>query len=132
MADNRYETLVLIHPEQGEPGLKEIAARIRSLMEDQGCTVNQVWEWGMRDLSYVIAKQRRGLYVLFEYRATPKALQEITRNLRLMDPVLRFLSVRQAENAPPASARPVRRPDREELGEGGGGDFDGLGEGEGA
>ena len=42
MADRRYETLVLIHPEQGEPGSKELAARIRTLIEEQGGTVSQV------------------------------------------------------------------------------------------
>lgn len=114
MADRRYETLVLIHPEQGEAGAKEVAARIQTLIQDQGGTVSQVQDWGQRDLAYLVAKQRRAFYALFEYRATPKALQEIERNLTLMDPVLRFVSVRQAENAPPASLRPVRRPDREE------------------
>jgi small subunit ribosomal protein S6 len=114
MADRRYETLVLIHPEQGEPGSKEVAARVRSLIEEQGGTVSQVQEWGMRDLSYLVAKHRRGLYVLFEYRATPKALAEVERNLKLMDAVLRHVSVRQAENAPPAALRPLRRPEREE------------------
>ena len=46
MADRRYETLVLIHPEQGEPGSKELGARIRTLIEEQGGTVSQVQEWG--------------------------------------------------------------------------------------
>ena len=86
MADRRYETLVLIHPEQGEPGSKELAARIRTLIEEQGGTVSQVQEWGFRDLAFLVTKQRRAFYVLFEYRATPKALQEIERNLTLMDP----------------------------------------------
>ena len=59
MAGRRYETLVLIHPDQGEPGAKELTARIRSLLEDQGATISQVLEWGMRELAYPIAKQRR-------------------------------------------------------------------------
>src|SRR5215470_1147341 len=109
MAERRYETLVLIHPEQGEPGSKELAARIRTLGEEQGGTVSQVQEWGLRDLAYLVAKQRRAFYVLFEYRTSPKALQEIERNLKLMDPVLRFVSVRQAENAPPTPPRTARR-----------------------
>jgi len=119
MADRRYETLVLIHPEQGEAGSKELAARIQALIEDQGGTVSQVQEWGQRELAYLIGKQRRAFYVLFEYRTAPKALQEVERNLTLMEPVLRFVSVRQAENAPPAPLRSVRRPDREDV-EGGG------------
>jgi small subunit ribosomal protein S6 len=108
MADRRYETLVLIHPEQGEPGAKELTARIKSLIEDQGGTVSQVLEWGMRELAYPISKQRRAIYVLFEYRIDVKGLRETERNIKLMDPVLRFISVQQAENAPPATLRHQR------------------------
>jgi small subunit ribosomal protein S6 len=109
MADRRYETLVLIHPEQGEPGMREVSARIRTLVEEQGGVVGQVQEWGLRDLAYPIAKQRRAFYVLLEYRSTPNALLEIERNLKLTEAVLRFVSVRQDENAPPTPPRPLRR-----------------------
>ncbi|MCW5891818.1 MAG: 30S ribosomal protein S6 [bacterium] len=137
MADRRYETLILIHPDQGEAGAKELLARIRTLMEDQGSTISQVQEWGLRELTYFVAKQKRAFYVLFEYRATPKALTEIERNLKIMDPVLRFVSVRQAENAPPAPLRTVRRPDREDGAEGGDelgadGEMEMMSEGEGS
>lgn len=111
MADRRYETLVLIHPDQGEPGAKELTARIKTLIEEQKGTISQVQEWGLRELAFVVDKQRRAFYVLYEYRATPQALAEIERNLRLMDTILRFISVRQAENAPPAPLRPARRPE---------------------
>jgi small subunit ribosomal protein S6 len=114
MAHRRYETLVLIHPDQGEGGSKDVTARLRTLIEDQGGTVSQVQEWGLRDLAYPIEKQRRAFYVLFEYRATSEALLEIERNLKLMDVIVRFISVRQAENAPPAPPRMARRPERED------------------
>jgi small subunit ribosomal protein S6 len=118
MADRRYETLVLIHPDQGEPGAKELTARIKTLIEDQKGTISQVQEWGLRDLAFIVDKQRRAFYVLYEYRATPHALAEIERNLRLMDTILRFISVRQAENAPPAPPRTARRPEgRDEQGD---------------
>jgi len=125
MADRRYETLVLIHPDQGEPGAKDVAARIKTLVEEQGGTVSQVQEWGLRELAYLLAKQRRAFYVLYEYRATSKALLEIERNLKLMDVVLRYVSVRQAENAPPAPPRPARR-EREDMEFEGGGELEGM------
>ena len=128
MADRRYESLVLLHPDAGEPGAKEIADRVKKLIEDQGGSVSQVQEWGLRDLAYLLAKQRRAFYVLFEFRATPKALLEVERNLKLMDRVLRFVSVRQADNAPPAPPRPTaRKPEREEM-EFEGAEFEGMGE----
>ena|SRR6185503_18805607 len=131
MAGRRYETLVLIHPEQGEPGSKELITRIRSLIEDQGGTISQVLEWGTRDLAYPIAKQRRAIYVLFEYRVGVEGLREIERNVRLTDAVLRFISVQQAENAPPATLRHQRTTEVETADEDSGVEFDAA-DGEGA
>jgi small subunit ribosomal protein S6 len=107
MPNRRYETLILIHPEQGEAGSKDVVARIRQLAENQGAAISQLQEWGVRELAYPVDRQRRAYHVLLEYRATPQALVEIERNLKLMEPVLRYLSVRQAENAPPAAPRPM-------------------------
>src|SRR5215470_4944579 len=114
MAGRRYETLVLIHPEQGELGAKDVTARIRSLIEDQGGSISQVLDWGTRELAYPIGKQRRAIYVLFEFRASVAGLREIERNIKLTDAVLRFLSVQQAENAPPATLRHQRPTEAEQ------------------
>src|SRR2546422_11740908 len=85
MPDRRYETLVLLHPDLGEPAAKELAERVKKLIEDQGGTVGQMQEWGLRELAYVLAKQRRGVYVPFQYRSTPKALLQVQRNRKATD-----------------------------------------------
>lgn len=103
MTDRRYETLLLLTPELGEAGAHEQVARVRALMEEQGATVNGEHEWGLRELAYPVREQRRAIFALFEFRATPAALAEIERNLRLMEPVLRFLSTQEEEGAPPAA-----------------------------
>ena len=105
MPNRRYETLILIHPEQGDAGTKDLVTRIRQLAESQGAVISQLHDWGMRELAYQVARQRRAHHLLLEFRATPQALLEIERNLKLMEPVLRHLSVRRAENAPPAAVR---------------------------
>jgi len=102
MPDRRYETLLLLHPDLGEAGAHEQVARVQSLMEEKGAAIGAAHEWGQRDLAYPVREQRRAIFALFEFRASAGALAEIERNLRLMDPVLRFLSVRQDEDAPPA------------------------------
>jgi small subunit ribosomal protein S6 len=105
MPNRRYETLVLIHPDQGDVGAKELVARIRQIADQQGIAMSQLQEWGVRELAYLVGGQRRAYHLLLEYRATPQALAELERQLTLMEPVLRHLSVRQAENAPPAPVR---------------------------
>lgn len=103
-----YETLSILHPELPDTRVKEISAWMQKIVESAQGIVSHVDEWGMRDLSFRLKKQRRGYYVRLEYEAQPAALKELERNLRLSEDVLRFLSVvRKAPapvQAPPPSA----------------------------
>ena len=102
-----YETLTILHPDLAEARVKEVLTWMQQLVENGQGKVLQVEEWGMRDLAYRIQKQRRGYYVRLEYEATPAALQELERNFRLSEDVLRFLSiVRKA----PSEKRPSVQP----------------------
>jgi len=107
-----YETLTVLHPDLGEAGSKDMAARLRGILEGGRAEIKKVDEWGMRELAYSIAKQRRGIYVLLEYKAEPQAVTELERQLKLNDQVLRFITVRQIHKKPLPPRRP--RPDREE------------------
>ena len=48
----------------------------------------------MRDLAYRIEKQSKGVYTLLRYQATGRAVEELERNLRMTDGILRYLTVR--------------------------------------
>lgn len=107
-----YETLTILHPDLAEARVKEVLTWMQQLVENGQGKVLQVEEWGMRDLAYRIQKQRRGYYVRLEYEATPAALQELERNFRLSEDVLRFLSiVRKA----PSEKRPSVQPRSEAV-----------------
>ena len=107
-----YETLTILHPDLAEARVKEVLTWMQQLVENGQGKVLQVEEWGMRDLAYRIQKQRRGYYVRLEYEATPVALQELERNFRLSEDVLRFLSiVRKA----PSEKRPSVQPRSEAV-----------------
>ena len=102
-----YETLFLVHPEKGTR-MKEFIERFKKVVEGQEGTVTQVEEWGIRDLAYKIEKQGRGYYTLLRYQATGRAVDELERNLKLTDGILRYLTVRYDEEAAltnPASPR---------------------------
>ena len=102
-----YETLTILHPDLAEARVKEVLTWMQQLVENGQGKVLQVEEWGMRDLAYRIQKQRRGYYVRLEYEATPAALQELERNFRLSEDVLRFLSiVRKAPSEKSPSVQP--------------------------
>ena len=109
-----YETLTVLHPDLGEAGSKDMAGRLRGILEAGRAEIKKVDEWGMRELAYTIRKQRRGIYLLLEYKAEPQAVAELERQLKLNDQVLRFITVRQIHKKPLPPRRP--RADREEQG----------------
>ncbi|MBI4489232.1 MAG: 30S ribosomal protein S6 [Deltaproteobacteria bacterium] len=100
-----YETLFIVHPEQGGR-VKEFIDRFKKIIEELEGTVSQVDEWGLRDLAYRIQKQTKGYYTLLQYRAAVRAVEELERNMKLTDGVLRYLTVRLEADA---EARPSHR-----------------------
>ena len=102
-----YETLLIVHPEKGAR-LKELVDRFKKVIEAQNGNVGQAEEWGLRDLAYRVAKQSKGYYVLLRYESPAQAVQELERNLKLADDILRYLTVRVEEEAIAADAAPAR------------------------
>ena len=103
-----YETLFVVHPEKGMR-MKEFVERFKKVIEGQEGTMSQIDEWGARDLAYKIEKQSRGYYTLLRYRASGRAVEELERNLKLTDGILRYLTVRCEDESAitnPAAPRP--------------------------
>ncbi len=103
-----YETLCILHPELPDARVKELSAWMQKILEGANGTAVVVDVWGMRDLTYLINKQRRGYYVRLEYDSPPAALKELERNLRINEHVLRYFSTVQAvAPTPPVAVPPV-------------------------
>jgi small subunit ribosomal protein S6 len=106
-----YETLFVVHPEKG-PRIKEFVERFKKIIEAQEGTVSHVDEWGLRDLAYRIEKQGKGVYTLLQYRSSARAVEELERNLKLTDGILRYLTVRADEEG--ATAAVAKGPSEEQ------------------
>jgi len=88
----RYETIFIIRPDLGEPQIKDIIKRFEGLASSGG-EIIETEEWGFRELAYHIKGERRGYYVRLDYASDAPTMNEIERNLKLQDTVLRYLSV---------------------------------------
>jgi small subunit ribosomal protein S6 len=99
--------MIVLRTDLQEAGVKEQCERVRKLLEAQGADIAGIHEWGLRELAYAIQKERRGYYILAEYTAPAAAVAELERTLKLSDSVLRFVSIRQDDDAP--SAVPPQR-----------------------
>lgn len=79
-----------ISPAQVE-GLTETLAKI---VADNGGKIEKSEYWGLRNLQYKIKKNRKGHYSLFNIDGPPAAVQELERQEKINDDILRALTVR--------------------------------------
>jgi len=85
-----YELVFIIQPDLDEAGVKGIVEKVQGWITEAGGTVAKIDNWGRRRLAYQINKRREGQYVLFEIQMPPTFSSELERNLRFLEPVMRF------------------------------------------
>ena len=95
-----YEILLLLDPELSDEKQAETVARARDLIEKGGGSVERHDVWGRRKLAYEIDHKTDGSYHLLLFRATPEALDELTRVLKIDDTVMRHMATRRHAGSP--------------------------------
>lgn len=100
-----YETTYILRPNTTNEGVAEVNTRIRGIIEGMGGKIIKVDNWGKRRLAYEVAKERKGIYLYWQYLAQPGVVEETERNLRMLDHVIRYLTVKVDEDVD-VSARP--------------------------
>lgn len=86
-----YEVVFIVHPDLEEAAFKEIVDRVSGWITEDGGTVSKVDVWGKRELAYPIRKKTEGQYVLLETEMAPNFCVDLERNMRLTEPIMRFL-----------------------------------------
>ena len=88
-----YELVFIVHPDLDETALKDVVEKVTGWITDAGSSVLKVDLWGKRKMAYAIRKQKEGQYVLFRLQMDPAFGATLERNLRFLEPVLRFLLI---------------------------------------
>lgn len=108
----KYETAIVFDPEVPEDRRKEFLAKLAGVIASfQGQVVKQD-DWGVRKLAYPIRKKSNGYYSFLVYSGDRGVVEELERNIKIFDGILRYLTsgveleVKAApaeEEAPPAA-----------------------------
>ena len=86
-----YELIFIVHPDLEETATNEVVDRVKDWITEAGGSVEKVDPWGKRKLAYPIRKQNDGQYFLMLVQMAPSFVTEMERNLRFLEPVMRFL-----------------------------------------
>ena len=89
-----YETIYVLRPHTSRESSEKIASRVETVVSREGGRLTLVENWGRRQLAYAVRKCTRGIYVYIKYVGGGRLVAEIERNLRMLDDVLKFQTVR--------------------------------------
>jgi small subunit ribosomal protein S6 len=111
-----YEVMVILDANLEEEQIRAVLDRTTDTIKAGEGTVRKVDRWGKRRFAYELAKRWEGYYVLIECTGTVAAMDEIDRQLRLSDSVLRHKVIRIPEHVANAERRPLTPADEPEAG----------------
>jgi len=88
-----YELGLVLQPILDEAEITRLIEKIRQYLNADGGSVTSVDIWGKRPLAYPIRKQREGIYVFLQAQIEPRKVEQLERNLKLDENVLRHLLI---------------------------------------
>ena len=113
---NKYETVFILTPVLSDDQMKETVEKFKSVLTDNGATIENEENWGLRKLAYPIENKNTGFYTLIEFEGEPTIIDKLETAFRRDEKVIRFLTFRldkfAAEYA--VKRRAVRKAKQEE------------------
>src|SRR2546427_12017933 len=92
-----YEIMFIVNPTVAEEEIDKINTQIEGVVTSGGGAIEKIEKMGKRRLAYEIDKHREGYYVLFVITANGDIIKECERRLRVIDAVIKYLTVRTDE-----------------------------------
>ncbi len=119
-----YEHVYLARQDLSSQQVDELTAQFSGVIGQMGGKVTKTEYWGLKSLTYRMRKNRKAHMTLLNVDAPAAALNEIERQERLSEDVLRYLTIRveEHEEGPSAMMRKSDREDRGDRGDRGGRD----------
>ena len=89
-----YELMVILDPDLEERTIAPSLETFLNVVRNGGGSVEKVDVWGRRRLSFEMNKKAEGIYAVIDLQASPEAVAELDRQLRLNESVLRTKVIR--------------------------------------
>ncbi|MFT5180274.1 MAG: small subunit ribosomal protein S6 [Alphaproteobacteria bacterium] len=102
-----YEHVFIARQDISSAQVDGLVETFTGLVENDGGKIVNSEYWGLKNLAYRIKKNRKGHYVMLNIESPVAAINELERNERLHEDVLRYLTLRvdELEEGPSVMAR---------------------------
>lgn len=92
---NKYEVLYILDAKIDDAAKDALVEKFKGVVESAGGSVESVDKWGVKKLAYEIDFKSEGYYVLMNFTANADLPQELERQMRIADEVMRFIVVKK-------------------------------------
>ena len=91
---NLYEHTIIARQDTSPNELKLLVEKYSKIIEKNDGEVIKYENWGLLNLSYLIKKNRKGIYIHFKIKGSGKVINELEKNESIDKKLLRYLTVR--------------------------------------
>jgi len=93
-----YETIYLLKADTPDDQVEEIKERLRAVVAREGGKVIRFTNQGKRKTAFAVSRNPRALYMHCLYIGGSGLVAEFERNLKMIDTVVKFQSIRLADD----------------------------------
>ena len=89
-----YESIFIARQELGDKELENTIDNFKEILEKNSANLVDTESWGLRNLAYKIEKNKKGHYMVLKIDGNGDAIQELERNMRIDENIIRYLSLK--------------------------------------
>ncbi|MCT2043486.1 30S ribosomal protein S6 [Pseudoclavibacter alba] len=104
--------MVILDPEIDERTVAPSLDKFLNVIRNDGGTIDNTDIWGRRRLAYEINKKSEGIYAVVNFTAEPASANELDRQLKLSEAVMRTKVLRAEEAIAMVAREEKRRADK--------------------
>ena len=91
---NLYEHTIIAKQDISPSQIKNIKEKYSKLIQDNNGDLVQTQEWGLLNLSYLIKKNKKGIYIHFKIKGNGDMIKELEKNERIDKNLLRYVTIK--------------------------------------
>lgn len=90
----KYEIMYILKANLDDAARNELIGKLNDILTSEGGAIENVNEWGLKDLAYEINREKKGYYVVVDANVSSTAVvDEFGRRAKLNANVLRHLVI---------------------------------------
>ena len=92
---NKYELALVVSAKVEDEVRDAVVEKAKGYITRYNGVITEVEEWGKKKLAYDVQKMSEAFYYFIQFESDSNCPNEVENHIRIMEPVIRYLCVRQ-------------------------------------